>query len=140
MRVPHRLRARSPRRVAAQVRLRAGRPRVARSHARLDQVPKERPRLDVVRGPRPEKSLRVQFVKAPSLDDGPGVGLGAVPVAVYLVEQPACISIRARASFLAARHRVFSSGPVFCVSERVSSRKLTASGAVLCSRFLQNRF
>ena len=31
---------------------------VARGHARLDQVPKERPRLDV-RGPRPEKSLRV---------------------------------------------------------------------------------
>ena len=40
---------------------------------------------------------------------------------------------RARASFLAARHRVFSSGPVFFVSERVSSRKLTASGGVLQS-------
>ena len=35
----------------------------------------------------------------------------------------------ARASFLAARHRVFSSGPVFCVSERVSSRYFgSASG------------
>ena len=52
-----------------------------------DQVAEQRPRLDVVRGPRPEERLRVQFVKAPSLDGGPGVGLGAVPVAVDLVEQ-----------------------------------------------------
>ena len=69
--VPHRLRARSPRRVAAQIRLRAGRLGVARGHARLDEISEQRARLDVVRGPRPEERLRVQFVKAPSLDGGP---------------------------------------------------------------------
>ena len=38
-------------------------------------------------------------------------------------------SPRARASFLAARHRVLSSGPVFSVSERVGElTELTASG------------
>ena len=87
MRVPHRLRARSPRRVAAQVRFRAGRLGVARGHTRCDEISEQRPRLDVVRGPRPEERLRVQFVKAPSLDDGPGVGLGAISVAIDLVEQ-----------------------------------------------------